>query len=153
MKMRVIIDTNKLIASMLKDNRVRKLFFNPRLEFYAPSLLLEEIEKYKDMIIGKVSEELFRYIMDQARDRIVLLDAKEYMKEAELIASFDIYDSPFIALALKLNIPIWSNDKQLIKYSFNSRYTAIDTIALESILKGLKIEDVLRDLRTRYYIM
>jgi predicted nucleic acid-binding protein len=117
------------------------------------SLLLEEIEKYKDMIIGKVSEELFRYIMDQARDRIVLLDAKEYMKEAESIASFDIYDSPFIALALKLNISIWSNDKQLIKYSFNSRYTAIDTIALESILKGLKIENVLRDLRTRYYIM
>jgi predicted nucleic acid-binding protein len=42
--MRVIIDTNKLIASMLKDNRVRKLFFNPRLEFYAKFIVRRDRE-------------------------------------------------------------------------------------------------------------
>ena len=35
----------------------------------------------------------------------------EYLEEAEKeMENIDIKDSPFIALALKLNIPIWSND-------------------------------------------
>jgi len=31
----------------------------------------------------------------------------------EICKSFDPDDAPFIALALKLDIPIWSNDKDL----------------------------------------
>jgi predicted nucleic acid-binding protein len=46
------------------------------------------------------------------------LDDKSLLQIAKEIASkFDIDDYPLIALALKLNIPIWTNDKGMIKHS------------------------------------
>lgn len=60
------------------------------------------------------------------------------MYEAHNICSnFDPKDTPFIALALKLNIHIWTNDKEMIRHGLKSgRYLALDTQAVENLLKG-----------------
>ncbi len=73
------------------------------------------------------------------------------IKEAYSIAKrFDPKDTPFIALALKLSIPIWTEDKDIIKYGFQTRkYTALDTTAVEELLSGKSLENVLQKLALR----
>jgi len=76
---------------------------------------------------------------------------EEKLKEAYAIAEkFDPKGTPFIALALKLNIPVWTEDKDLVKNSFQTRkYVALDTIAVEEILLGKTTEEALQNLMKR----
>jgi len=76
---------------------------------------------------------------------------EDKLREAYTIArEFDPKDTPFIALTLKLNVPIWTEDKDIIRYGIQTRrYIALDTTAVERLLSGKGIEDVLRDLALR----
>ena len=76
---------------------------------------------------------------------------EDKLREAYAIArEFDLKDTPFIALALKLNIPVWTEDRDIIKYGIQTRrYIALDTTAVEKLLSGKDIEDVLRNLASR----
>ncbi len=53
--MRIVIDTNRIIASLIKDGTSRKILFSEDIEFITPDFSLQEIEKYKGYIIGKAS--------------------------------------------------------------------------------------------------
>ena len=69
----------------------------------------------------------------------------EAMKIAE---QFDVKDAPFIALALKLNIPIWTGDKKMIEFGLKTRnYMALDTKAIKDLVNDKSLEDVLSDLK------
>lgn len=49
---------------------------------------------------------------------------------------FDPDDYPFIALALELDVAIWTNDKAIIKCSLTTnQFLAVDTQSLEYLLK------------------
>jgi predicted nucleic acid-binding protein len=66
------------------------------------------------------------------------------ISEAYMISKeFDEKDTPFIALALKLKAPIWTNDKSMIEHGVESQaYLAVDTEILIKVLKGeLKLND------------
>ncbi|MDK2781512.1 MAG: hypothetical protein PWR13_540 [Archaeoglobi archaeon] len=88
-------------------------------------------------------------------ERIKLVPKNEYedkINEAKEIAkSFDHKDYPFVALSLKLNAPIWTGDKETIRYSFKSgKFLALDTQAVEELAKVKKLAEVLEDLKKRY---
>jgi len=76
---------------------------------------------------------------------------EDSLKEAYTVArEFDPKDTPFIALALKLNVPLWTGDRGIIKYGIQTRrYIALDTIAVEKLLSGKSLENVLQDLALR----
>lgn len=66
------------------------------------------------------------------------------LKTAKSVAK-DFDDYPFIALAMKLGIPIWTNDKQMIIYGLKMRkYIALDTKAVEELVRGKQLEEVWR---------
>ena len=68
----------------------------------------------------------------------------------EIAKDFDEDDTPFIALALKLGIPIWTNDKKMIIHGLKSgKYLALDTKAVEDLIVGESLERVKEDLRKR----
>ncbi len=72
----------------------------------------------------------------------------EAMKIAE---QFDVKDTPFIALALKLNIPIWTGDRKMIEFGLKTEnYVALDTKAVEDLINDKSLEDVLSDLKKRF---
>ncbi|RLI70084.1 hypothetical protein DRO97_11195 [Archaeoglobales archaeon] len=61
---------------------------------------------------------------------------RDKIKEANQICKqFDEKDTPFVALALKLNIPIWTNDKKLLVSS--KEYKAISSKDLQKRLEEL----------------
>jgi predicted nucleic acid-binding protein len=80
------------------------------------------------------------------------VDDKRLIQSAKQIAAeFDVDDYPFLALALKLDVPIWTNDKEIIKYGLKTgKYLALDTEALENLLREKSIELIKDDLEKKY---
>jgi len=68
----------------------------------------------------------------------------------KIAAKFDEKDTPFIALALKLNLPIWTGDKKMLSASIrDGKFTAIDSTALEALLNGSSLEEVIEEMKNR----
>ena len=144
--MELIVDTNKIIACLLRDGKVRMILFLPFLELYAVQYAFEEIEKHKETLLTKVPKSAFDLILFKVKLKLKsvgLSDEDEnYVQTAKEIAkNFDYNDFPFIALALKLSVPIWTNDKDMIKYSLiSNKFLALDTEALEMLILGKNLK-------------
>lgn len=120
--MRFIIDTNRIIAALIKDSVSREILFSNKFEFLTVGIAKSEIEKHKKELLNKtnLTEEQFRIIFSLLFSRIfvvndLLIESK--MKEAKSIMDrIDSSDTPFIALALAVeNDGIWSDDKDFGK--------------------------------------
>jgi len=51
--MMLVIDTNRLIAALLKSSVSRKIILSNKFEFYTPDLLITEIWKYRDFYLKR----------------------------------------------------------------------------------------------------
>ena len=118
--MRLVVDTNKLLAAFLKNGIVRSILLLSKHEFYTLDYAIFEIEKHKDELLKRihVKREQFQELMFELILKNVIVIRSSYIEDLiddalEICKSFDPDDAPFIALALKLDIPIWSNDKDL----------------------------------------
>lgn len=115
--MDLIIDANILFAALIKKDLTSDLIVYDFFRLYAPEYIFTEFEKYRGYIKRKTerSNEDFNEALNIFRRRIELIpyeEIKPFINKAREISP-DIKDIPYIALALKLNIPIWSNDKTL----------------------------------------
>ncbi|MBI2143178.1 hypothetical protein HYU20_02450 [Candidatus Woesearchaeota archaeon] len=116
--MKIIVDTNRIIAALVKDSASRKILLSGKFEFLTTGVTKYEIEKYKQEIMEKaqVTEEGFDQIFSLLYSRIFVVDdivIESKMKEAkQTMDKIDPDDTPFIALALSVeNDGIWSHDK------------------------------------------
>ncbi len=152
--MKLIVDTNKILACIIKDGKVRRILFLPDIEFYSPKYAIEEIINKRTNISKKVPVESFEFLLTKVKEKVkfeIVIDREIINHAKELARNFDYYDFPFIALALKFKIPIWTNDKDMIRYSLKSgEFVAIDTEALEGLIKGDSINTILENLREKH---
>ena len=49
--MKIVIDSNRVIAAMIKESTTRHILLNQFFEFIAPDYLISEVRKYEDKII------------------------------------------------------------------------------------------------------
>jgi predicted nucleic acid-binding protein len=115
--MELVIDANILFAALIKQNVTSDLIFSNDLHLYAPEFLYDEFFKYKNLIKQKTgaTDEEIELLSKIFKRRMIVVpkeEIEEYISFAEKISP-DIKDIPYVALALKLEIPIWSNDKDL----------------------------------------
>lgn len=115
--MRLIIDANELFSFFNKKSKARELSLLPKIKLYSPMFVIEEINKYKKDISKKfnLTELQFKIIEKLFYNVINIVgieEFSEFIKEAETISP-DPKDVEYFALALKLNCPIWSEDKKL----------------------------------------
>ena len=115
--MDLVVDANILFAALIKDSVTSELMLHEDMHLYAPEFLLKEFEKYKKLIRKKTnrSKDEFKIAFDVFERRIVLVpyeEIKPFIKKAKGISP-DPKDVAYVALALKLHIAIWSNDKDL----------------------------------------
>lgn len=113
--MKIIIDTNRIIASLIKEGLSRKILFNKNFTFLSPSYAMTEISRHKKEIISKanITKEEFDTLLVLVFENISVIPKEEYSefyKQAgELIT--DKADIPFIALCLSEKADgIWSDD-------------------------------------------
>jgi predicted nucleic acid-binding protein len=115
--MKLIIDTNILFTYFWKESITRHLIIQEDLELYAPEFALEEINKYESHIIKKtgITSKDFEVLRFDLAISIKFISIENYrnMLKKAIEISPDLNDIDFFALALKLNLPIWSNDKSL----------------------------------------
>jgi len=117
--MELVVDTNIMYSFFWEKSLTRKLLMKMDLKLFSPEFALEEINAHKPDILKKtkISESKFQQIRKDLAIAVIFVPLKEYkefLKTASL-TSPDPNDSDFFALALKLNVPLWSNDSLLKK--------------------------------------
>lgn len=115
--MDLVLDANILFAALIKDDFTSELIFSDKLCLFAPDFLISEFYSYEQLILVKTNRKPqdFAEVMDRLEKRIVLIPREElqpFIDEAKHISP-DVKDVPYVAAALKLKIPIWSNDAAL----------------------------------------
>ena len=135
--MKLIIDTNILISSLLKDSTTRELLLNESFDFYLPEIVLSEVNKYLPYIVQKsdLNEKEIKKILNTLLNNLILVPIKEYEKFMEegmkIIGEIDEKDVQFIALALSIDIDgIWTNDKHFEKQEKIKIFKTIDLVNL-----------------------
>ena len=119
--MRIIVDSNIIISSLIKDSINRHLIASFDVLFYYPEEALDEIIRNKGEILekGKISEQEFQVILTTLFKYIRIIkkeDLQSYIKEADrIIGNIHKNDVIFIAAALAKNAIIWSNDTHFQK--------------------------------------
>jgi len=118
-----VVDANVVISSLINKGISFSVFvLNSILNkfgLFAPEFLLEEVKKHKAKILRltKLSEQEFEEAYQFLIDELTFIPAEEFLqflpKAKKLAPHFK--DSPYLALALKLNCPILSGDKGLKK--------------------------------------
>ncbi len=118
--MHIILDTNILLAALIRDSRTRQLILTLPAKLLLPSFVFEELEQHVAEVLSKSSllpENLIQVLrillsrIEIVPDRLLA----SYMPEArELARELDEKDAFLFACALAFpGSVIWSNDRKL----------------------------------------
>ncbi len=120
--MLLVIDTNIVVSSIIKDSVTREILLSADIIFVVPEWVHTEISKHRELIARKAgidqdeldqfTEELFQILQTIPFSKY----ESHIDKGLDIIGDVDKDDAPFIALALALNADgIWTNDKDFEK--------------------------------------
>lgn len=120
--MLLVVDTNIIISSLIKDSVTREILLSADIKFITPEWVHAEIKKYQDYIAKKAGinkEELFQFTDEifKVVQTIPFDKYKSHIKKGlKAMGKIDKDDAPFIALAITTGADgIWSNDKDFEK--------------------------------------
>ena len=138
--MELVIDANILFSALIKDGYIRRLILLGDHSFFVPEFIFEEMNKHKDIILEKADitedelNEILGLIIENTNIEIIPKeDFKNYLETAKEI-SYDIDDVQYLALALKLKCPVWSNDKDFKKQN------KVKVFSTKELLKEIRNE-------------
>ena len=113
--MQLVVDTNILVP-FFRDNPIRFIILNSKLlnlELFTPEYAIGELKNNESDVMkyGKINSEQFNNMLSSLV-KFIRIIPKESFKKQESQAKELIHekDTPFFALAIKLNCPIWSNE-------------------------------------------
>jgi predicted nucleic acid-binding protein len=118
--MKLVIDTNCIISSLIKNGLSRRIIISPAIQFITPEFTYVELFKYEDLIRKKahLTSEEFSLLIELLFEYISIVPKEEYkdyfQKAAKLID--DVDDIPYIALYFAKSADgIWTDDKHFKK--------------------------------------
>ncbi len=134
-----VIDSNRIIAGLLKDSTTRRIILYRGFEFYTPEHVLEEISKYKGYLASKIhrTEEEVDEILYFLLENIEILpfeDFEEHMDEAiSIMKDIDVRDAPFLAVGIAVGAEgIWTEDRDFKRQNRLRMYENRDMIEIMS---------------------
>ena len=148
--MKLAADTNILFTFFWKHSLLRTILTEKHLQLISPEYALNEILCYKEEIKkkAKLSRDEFNKIFAELQQQVIFVPVLEYqnnMKEAATVIKISaltedekkeiIDDIDFLALSLKLNCLLWSNDALLKK---QKKIPVITTKELIDLLAELR---------------
>ncbi len=135
--MRLVLDTNILMAALIKKSVTREIIMHPNMEYLVSEFIFQEMIKHKEQILQKseLSNDQFNTLLNTINEKLILIPHEEIQhkeKAQDIMRPIDIKDSIFIAIALSTNNEgIWSEDKHLEK---------------QNIIKVWKTKDLMKHL-------
>lgn len=141
--MKLIVDTNIVISSIIRDAGTRKLLFDFRLELSAPEHLFEELYEHEREIEKKagISEEDFERFIKSIKIVVKEIPSKNYASflSKALKLNNDAEDASFIAAAISMNANIWTNDKDFLeKEDVLLKETGIKIMTTKKLMERLE---------------
>jgi predicted nucleic acid-binding protein len=123
-EVRLVADTNIILSALLKDGSfIAEMMKTDCLQIYFPEYGLAEIDAHKSYILSKrersSAKQSYSHALKFLLEYVMVVPDELYSSRvaeaAELMKDIDEKDSAFLALALQLCCPVWSNDKHLSK--------------------------------------
>lgn len=135
--MRLVIDTNIIISSLISSSTRRYILMNSNIEFIAPEYTFTEIIKHIDLIQkkAKLASDDLQNVMDILFSPITIYPKDEYfdcyIQAKEIMKDIDPDDAPFLALAMKTKVEgIWSEDKGFQQQNHVKVYTTKELLEI-----------------------
>ncbi|OPX62203.1 MULTISPECIES: PIN domain-containing protein [unclassified Methanoregula] len=135
--MRLVIDTNRIMAGLLKDSTSRRIILHRSFSFFAPDYCETELLKHRQYLMkkAKITEQDFDNLMQILLERVVLVPFEdfesEYLHAIQVMEPVDENDAPFLAVGLALGISrIWTEDRHFLKQDFLNVCTTRDLIGM-----------------------
>ena len=134
--MEVVVDTNVIISALLRDGLTRRILLLAPFEMYTVPFTKQEIENHKGELLHKsgLDEDSFGHLLDLIFAKMVVVDREvlePFRKRAgSILKDIDPADAPFLALAMALDCPVWSNDRDLKKQRVVKVYTTQEILEL-----------------------
>lgn len=133
--MKLVVDSNVLFATVIRRSKTLELIESDRLDLFSPMFALGEIEEHKSEVIKKsgFSDEELVLFIELLKGEVKFISIDEYVRffEKTMYLSVDPDDIDFLALALKLNCAVWSNDPD---FSIQSEVRVFSTKGLIEFL-------------------
>ena len=113
--MLLVVDANIVLSSM-HAGKITDLLLSPKLEPVSPELLFVEVEKHLEDIKNRsrLPPDEVDILLFLLKKKIQAFPMEEYIsfmpRAIELLGEHK-KDSPYLALALKLNCSLWSHEK------------------------------------------
>jgi len=114
--MKLVCDTNIVFSALIAGGKSRELLLSDRVELYAPEFFFTELDNHREEISEKsnLSEDELGLLLDLLFKDTEVVPKEEFEDElsqaAEHIEETDPDDVPFLALAIHLDIDLWSDD-------------------------------------------
>jgi predicted nucleic acid-binding protein len=117
---RLVLDANILVRAVL-GKRVRNILdrYHGRAKFFSPLVCFEEARKHLPAVLkkNKIDPSAVLEFLDHLPTLVEPVEAASYRGKEKTarsrIRSRDEDDWPVLALALSLNLPIWTEDQDL----------------------------------------
>ena len=127
-----VVDANELFSALISRGKTLELFFHPEMECVAPDFMTAEFNKHKKEIVQKsgLEEEDINNFFFLLKEKIRFFrtsEFDEFLQKAEKICP-DKDDVDYFTLSLKLNCPVWSEDKKLKEQNEIEVYSTEDLI-------------------------
>lgn len=128
--MKLVIDTNRIMAGFLRDSTSRKIILHDAFSFYAPDYIETELFKHRSYLVkkAKISEPDFEILMNILLERVTLVPfedfGQEYDQAMQIMKTIDENDSPFLAVGIALGIKgIWTEDRHFLRQNLLNVYS------------------------------
>jgi predicted nucleic acid-binding protein len=120
--MKLVVDTNIVIAALLRDSVTRKILLHPLFSFYIPEYAFNEIERHENELLKKsgLTRHRFHELVNSLKKHLSIVPTEEfighYPDAHNAMKDIDETDAPFIALSLSFdNDGVWTNDAHFEK--------------------------------------
>ena len=135
--MKLVIDTNRIMAGLLRDPASREIILRDSFSFFAPDYIETELFKHRPYLMkkAKIPEPDFDLLMNTLPGHVSLVPFEEFEHEYEhamrTMETIDENDSPFLAVGLALGIgSIWTEDRHFQKQSILKVCSTRDLIGI-----------------------
>jgi predicted nucleic acid-binding protein len=116
-----VVDTNRVFSALIpKASAIRDTLLDPRLKFYAPDFLLSELHLHHQKLLksSKLTETELRFYLNGIMGRIEFvptdfISTASRQQAYDLCKDIDVKDTPFIALCIEMDLPLWTGDLKL----------------------------------------
>lgn len=114
--MKLVCDTNIVFSALIAGGKTPEMILSDETELYAPEFFFSELDNHRHEVEEKsnLSEEQIGLLLNVLFKDTEVVPREEFEDEldlaSQLIGGTDPDDVPFIALALHLDVDIWTDD-------------------------------------------